>query len=217
MNHALTTRLSTFRATPPALLALLAALWTVLPALAAAEPDPVPNRWELDLVVGPLRVMNVTTDEGIRPFFVLTYLVTNNSGEDLLFAPSWELATDAGDIIPAGRDVSRRVTRRILDRFDNPLLEDQLNILGRLLQGRENAKEGLVIWPATDLALDEVNVYAAGFSGEFKMYEVEQDDGSMERYVLRKTYALRYDVGGELSPSTSEQLSLRERPRWIMR
>ncbi len=184
---------------------------------AAPEPDPVPNRWQLDLDVGPLRVANVMSDDGLQPYFFLTYTVTNHAGEDLLFAPSWELATDNGEILPAGRDVPREVTLALLDRFDNPLLEDQLNILGRLLQGRENAREGLVVWPARDLRVDEVNVYAAGFSGEFKMYEVEQDDGSMRRYVLRKTFNLRYAVGGELAPVRSEELTLGERPRWIMR
>lgn len=185
--------------------------------MAAPEPDPVPNRWELDLEVGPLRVANVPTEDGLQAFYFLTYTVTNHAGEDLLFAPSWELATDAGEILPAGRDVPREVTLALLNRFDNPLLEDQLTILGRLLQGRENAKEGLVVWPANDLTVDEVNVYAAGFSGEFKMYQVEQPDGSMERYVLRKTFNLRYGVGGELAPEQNEELRLVERPRWIMR
>lgn len=197
--------------------ACLGVLWVAALMGAAPEPDPVPNRWELDLEVGPLRVANVPTEDGMQPYFFLTYMVTNHSGEDLLFAPSWELATDAGEILPAGRDVPREVTLALLNRFDNPLLEDQLTILGRLLQGRENAKEGLVVWPANNLRVDQVNVYAAGFSGEFKMYEVEQPDGSMERYVLRKTFSLRYGVGGELTPSRSEELRLVERPRWIMR
>jgi hypothetical protein len=184
---------------------------------AAPEPDPVPKRWQLDLEVGPLRVTNVDTSEGPRSFYFLTYMVTNNSGEDLLLAPAWDLATDEGTIIRSGRDVPREATVALLSRHENPLLEDQISIIGPLLQGRENAKEGLVVWPADDLDIDRVSVYAAGFSGEFKMYEVGSDPDEMERFVLRKTYSLRYCVGGELDPTQNERLVPCERPRWIMR
>ncbi len=65
----------------------------------APEPDPVPTRWQLDLDISDLRVRTIQTDEGPRPFFYLTYQVTNNAGEDILFAPRWELATDQGDLL----------------------------------------------------------------------------------------------------------------------
>lgn len=189
----------------------------VVASAAAPEPDPVPKRWQLDLQTGPLRVISVETDAGPMSYYYMTYLVTNNSGEDLLFAPAWDLATDEGTIIRSGRDVPRLVTAEILAMHDNPLLEDQISVIGPLLQGRENAKEGLVVWPADDLDIDRVNVYAAGFSGEFKMYEVGSDPDEVERFVLRKTYSLRYCVGGFLDPSANQELVLCERPRWIMR
>jgi hypothetical protein len=189
---------------------------TVLVA-AAPEPDPVAKRWQLDLEVGPLRVTNVRTEEGVMPYFYLTYKVTNNAGEDLLFAPAWDMANDHGEIIRSGQGVPHAVTNALLARHDNPLLESQLDILGRLLQGRENAREGIVIWPANEFEIDELNIYAAGFSGEFDMYLVDQPDGSSKRYVLRKTYSLRYALDGEFEPATNQMLRLRERPRWIMR
>jgi hypothetical protein len=184
---------------------------------AAPEPDPVAKRWQLDLEVGPLRVTNVQTDEGLMPYFYLTYKVTNNAGEDLLFAPAWDLANDEGEIIRSGQGVPHDVTRALIARHANPLLESQLDILGRLLQGRENAREGIVIWPANYLDVNELNIYAAGFSGEFDMYLVDQPDGTSKRYVLRKTYCLRYALDGEYDPQANQQLRLREPPRWIMR
>jgi len=204
-------------------LVLLGVLGVLEPGAAAAarapEPDPVPERWQLDLEVGQLRVTTVPTREGPRPFFYLTYQVTNNSGEDLLFAPMWELATDDGEMRRSGLGVPRDVTRHLLARFDNPLLNDQLSMLGRLLQGRENAKQGLVIWPAEDLDVDTVQVFAAGFSGEFRSYMVPdpQNPGEMTRFVLRKTRSLTYCTPGELRPLHNQELRLCERPVWIMR
>jgi len=111
------------------------------------------------------------------------------------------------------------VTRDLLSRYDNPLLLDQLSILGRLLQGPENAKEGIVVWPADDLDIDEITVFAAGFSGEFRSYEVPdpENPGQTKRFVLRKTDLLRYCAPGVLVPSPTTSFEPCERPRWIMR
>ena len=59
----------------------------VLSGMTPPEPDPIPRRWQLDVEVGPLRVATFDVkDEGKRAYFYMTYKVTNNSGEDLLFA-----------------------------------------------------------------------------------------------------------------------------------
>jgi hypothetical protein len=117
-------------------------------AQAAPEPSPVPKRWQLNYEPGPLRLIYLDVGgERDRPFLYLTYKVTNNSGQDLLFAPSFELATSEGHLLRSGRDVPVEATRAILDALENPLLEDQIGIIDTLLQGPENAKQGLVVWP----------------------------------------------------------------------
>lgn len=138
------------------------------PAQGAPEPLPVPRRWQLDVEVGPLRMVKI---DG-REYLYLTYKVVNNSGEDLLFAPSFELATDEGHVMRSGRGVPVSVTRQVMEMLENPFLEDQIAILGMLLQGEENAKEGVVIWPANGLDVDEISIYAAGFSGETATLEL---------------------------------------------
>lgn len=147
--------------------ALTAAFLTAPAAAAAPEPNPVPRRWQLDVEVGPLRMATVETPEhGRRDYLYMAYEVVNNSGEDLLFAPMFELATDEGDLLRSGRGVPAAVTQELLRRLENPFLEDQISIIDVLLQGEENAKEGLVVWPAEGLKVDELSIYAAGFSGE---------------------------------------------------
>jgi hypothetical protein len=187
------------------------------------QPDPVPRRWQLDVDPGPLRVMTVQTQDATtgrtvpRSYYVMTFTVTNNTGADVQFAASFELADDQGTLVRSGRGVPQAVVERILDQMRDPLLEPQMNLLGTLLQGKENARTGLVVWPADRLKVSEVVVHAMGFSGETKPYEVRAEDGSVvESFVLRKTLMLRHAVGGELDPTSDEPLARTER-RWIMR
>ncbi len=187
-------------------------------ALAGPEPSPVPKRWQLDAEFGPLRVATVQVPEvGPRAYFYLTYSVTNNSGEDLLFAPAFELSADTGSVRRSGRDVPVVVTRRLLDDLENPLMLDEISMTGTLLQGKENMKEGLVIWPAEELKLEHLTVYAAGFSGETATIEIPKAGSrDMAKFVLRKTAELTHWAGGEIDTSSSDPLP-RIRKRWIMR
>jgi hypothetical protein len=200
-------------------------------AAAAPEPAPIPRRWQLEIEPSPLRSIVVDTPGiGPRAYFFMTYKVTNNSTSDLLFAPAFELATDDMAVYRSGRDVPVVVTNRIKELLNNPLLEDQISIVGTLLRGEENAKEGLVIWPIPAMHGSEMAIYCAGFSGETVTVEVpvpppvmaassapaQQDKPKTEKKILRKTYELRYRLPGDLHPGSDEPLLPYEK-RWIMR
>lgn len=211
------------RTTRSRLTAAAACVLTVLTATAMGfsrppEPDPLPKRWQLDLDVGPLRVASVDIeDEGSQLFYYLTYRVTNNSGQDLTFAPVFELGTDEGELFRAGKDVPRSVRQELLGRLNNPLLEGQISILGTLLQGKENAKDGLVIWPVGDIDVDEISVYAAGFSGETAKVEFKDPKtGETKEVTLRKSYMVRYDLPGSLERRGATPIEAKAE-RWIMR
>lgn len=209
---------------------VFAALTPAPRAAAAPEPAPIPRRWQLEVEPSPLRTVVVETPGiGPRAYFFLTFKVTNNSTADLLFAPSFELATDDMQVYRSGRDVPVVVTNRIKDLLQNPLLEDQISVVGTLLRGEENAKEGLVIWPVPELHGSELAVYCAGFSGETVTLEVpvplplQAAAGSgtnaqpkTEKKILRKTLELRYRLPGDLHPGSDEPLRPYEK-RWIMR
>lgn len=167
---------------------------------------------------GPLRLATIPTPEsGPRAYFYLTYAVTNNSGQDLLFAPTFELATDTGNVYRSNREVPLAVVRQILDNLENPFLLDEISMTDTLLQGKENMKEGLVVWPAIEPKLEYVTVYAAGFSGETATIEIPKAGSrEMVRYVLRKTGELVHWIGGEVNANTDDPLP-RTRKRWIMR
>ena len=185
----------------------------------APEPDPVPRKWQLDVSVGPLRMATVElADHSVHRYFYLTYKVANQTSSDVLFAPSFELATDDGEVLRSGRDVPSEATRKIVGDLSNPMLQDQISIVGSLLQGEENAREGIVIWPANDLTLNEISIYGSGFSGETKVIKaLDTKENKSRDVVLRKTLSLRYSVCGELTNTSSgDEFSLAEN-RWIMR
>lgn len=190
---------------------------TSIPAAAAPEPSPVPKRWELEFQPGPLRLAVVDTADGPRAFFYLTYKVTNNGPADLLFAPTFELATDeTSEPLRSGRDVPIAVTRAIMERLNNSLLEDQISVVGTILRGPENARESLAIWPVPHMRMSELSVYAGGFSGETASLDLPNAKGQSEKKILRKTRMLRYRMPGELNPAASPEFEPYE-SRWIMR
>lgn len=200
--------------------AVMAVVVAAASAIAAPEPEVVPRRWQLDIRTGDLRVVtlmvsqpgNKEAEPQPRMFYYLPYTVINKSGEDLLFAPSFELATDEGELMRSGRGVPVEVTRTIIAGLENEFVQDQISIIGQLLQGEENRKDGVVIWPVGELDPTEVVVYAAGFSGETATEELP--DG--RKVVLRKTLMIRYRVPGTLEGLRSTPLEEVER-RWIMR
>jgi hypothetical protein len=182
-------------------------------AVAAPEPSPIPKRWQLDINASPL----MTAVVGNRSYFFITYRVTNNSPQDLLFAPAFELSTDEGDLLRSGRDVSVDVTREIMNRLADPLIEDQISIVGTLLRGPENSKWGVVIWPMPQQLLNEVSVYCAGFSGETAPVEIPNPKtGQKEKKLLRKSWMMRFRMPGVLKPGDGAAYDPAEN-RWIMR
>ena len=195
----------------------------------APEPAPVPKRWQLEIDPSPLRLTVVDVPgQGPRAYFYMTFTATNNTASDLLFAPSFELSTDDMVVLRSGRDVPAAATRELIERMQNPLLEDQIGVVGNLLRGEENAKEALVAWPMPASFQSEITVYCAGFSGETVSVEVPSPaslmasaSGStmpiqMEKKLLRKTLMLRYRLPGELNPSAGLELEPFE-TSWIMR
>jgi hypothetical protein len=200
-------------------LAMLAGLTLaagVMSAMSPPEPDPIPRRWQLDVEPGVLRVATFDIkDHGRRAYFYMTYTVTNNSGEDLLFAPSFELAMDH-EVVRSGRNVPLEVTKQLLGSTQIPGVEDQISIIGPILQGKENAKTGLIVWPANEMAPLELTVYGAGFSGETATVE-RPDSKTKDKVVLRKTMMLRYAPPGDLSQFGQTPIPLGEPLRWIMR
>lgn len=186
-------------------------------ALGQPQPAPVPKRWQLDLEMGPFRMATVDVGGVPRAYYYLTYRVVNNTGRDQLLAPAWDLASEDSAVQRSGRDVPAEVTREIINRLGNPFIQDQIAIIGPLLQGVENAKYGVVIWPVREMNVDYIQVFAAGFSGETATIKTpDPETGATKSILLRKTLMTRYHSPGELDPNSIDPLPPEDR-RWVMR
>ncbi|MFM7132905.1 MAG: hypothetical protein ACKO0W_01160 [Planctomycetota bacterium] len=187
-------------------IALVAAGTASPEALAAVAPPK-----ERDFTPSELRLWR--DPESGKHFWYLTYDVVNNTGKDQRFAPRIELFVDDGAVIAQGTDVPSSVTKGILRYLNNPLVLDHFEILGEVLQGKEHAKTGLVVFPAASLDPTELTVFIAGLSQETK----KEKDPKGERLVtLRKTMRLDYLVPGDPKPvgTTSYGIVAKE---WIFR
>jgi hypothetical protein len=183
---------------------------------AAPEPAPVATQWEFTFEPGPLRLAWVEDQGETKPYFYLTYQVTNYWGGIKLFAPDVSLMSDNANVRKSGRGVTSAVTQEIIRRLKNPLIESQTDIVSDVLQGVEHARDGVVIWPAEDLQADEITVFFAGLSGEFQSYVTGRDTDDPQRYTLRKTMMLRYATPGQISGQGDRPFELLEE-RWVMR
>jgi hypothetical protein len=168
--------------------ALLAAPWS---AHAYPRPSAVPQRWALEFAPGELR-LHVDDLDG-RAYWFFSFTVTNRTGQDQLFAPEFTLYTDGGEILPSGRDVPTRVEQEILELLGNEFMETQNQVIGELRQGPGNARDGLVVWPANDLEVNEISLFIAGISGDTAAVIPPGGDRPV---ILRKTLQRDYLVPG---------------------
>jgi hypothetical protein len=189
-------------------LALLAVACSVL---AYPTPSAVPLRWELNFIPGELRLYHHQPND--RHYWYFTYMVENRTGREQTWAPRFTLFTDAGEILSSGEGVTLEVTRSIMSMLGNELLMNQYEIIGELLQGREHAKEGLVVWPARNLNITELSLFISGASGETARVT---DPLTGEELLLRKTLQRDYVVPGNPAARGSRPLELSSQ-RWIFR
>lgn len=184
-------------------------------AVAYPEPAIVSLDWALDFRLGQPGVISVKSPEKDDPqlFWYVTYTVTNLTSEDQLFIPDVHLLTDAGHLLQAGRNVPPAVFNEIKKHLDNPLLIHPVQIVGRILQGLDNARDGVFIWPVPDADVNEISIFIGGLSGE--TIEI-QDPVTSEKHLLRKTLMLRYDTPGGAA-QTARKPFVNRGQKWIMR
>jgi hypothetical protein len=196
--------------------ATLAVLLQTTSPRAGAFPEPsiVTKAWQYDFTYDPPRPISIRAlGGGIQWFWYITYKVINNTGDERLFVPEVTIYTDTGRIFPAGNNVPSRVFNAVKSRIANPLLENPAEIIGRVLQGPDYAKEGVAIWPAPSEDVDRLTVFFSGLSGEV---QATQHPLTGERVVLRKTLMIEYEMPGTTT-DIQEQPVVPVREQWTMR
>ncbi len=220
---------------PVAIAAALALAAACLPRPALAAPDfpvpsPYPISWQLDFKHGlPTRIaVDVPGSATPKAYWYVTFTVTNNGDKEQRFYPQADLVTDDGKVHPADQNVPERAYDEIKGAERNPRLESFLTLNGPVRLGPAEAREGVFVWPETNLRMDHFQVYVAGLSGEAVTLK-KGDDGKFAKattaeqvaspaglVTLRKTLQLNFFIRGDEVFPGEDQVNA-DPEEWIMR
>ena len=143
--------------------------------------------------------------------------------------PDLLLYTETCEIVRCGKHTPMVVFNKIKALYNDPLMKIPTAMTGKLLQGEDNAKSSVAIWPDFDPNTGKVSIFFGGLSGETTSVNlpapitvVEPDWRGQERPVTKdklllvKTLELQYAIPGEraarrhLAPKLTKQ-------HWVMR
>ena len=214
-----------------AVLVAMAAL-CVSDARTAPTPSEVPVTWEISIRLDtpkPIQVRPPGKDK-VQTCWYLRYTVTNKTGGDRTFFPSFVLYTDTGEMLRAGRKVPPNAFDEIKKLYNDPLLEDMSAMTGKLLQGEDQAKSGVAIWRDFDPKAGSFDVFIGGLSGEnveiklprpIQVTRLNEMTGAKtvvetDLVTLTKTMQLTYRVsaGAAARPTAGVKLV---KKGWVMR
>lgn len=165
------------------------------------EPAVVSPSWSLDLTIGEPQSIAVKDYDGIiRWYWFVPYKALNNTGEDRLFIPEITVATNTGDILITGQNVPPSVFNAVKEQLNNPLLESPIEVVGKILQGQDYARESVAIWPAFQGDVDSFTLFFTGASGE-NATAVNPLTG--EEILMRRTRMIPFQTpGNHATPET---------------
>lgn len=181
--------------------------------------------WQLDIQLnGHLQRIAVALAGSDEPktYWYQLYTVTNNTGEDIEFYPQFEIFTDTFKLYPANTTIRRPVFEAIRDRYSKsiPLLEPEELITGKILFGRDNARDSVAVFEQFDPNATKVMIFVAGLSNETirldNPTDLDAETGMPKKVLLRKTLMLEYQVVGDKYNPQARALVYRNRD-WLMR
>ena len=219
------------RAAAATMMAGLMAALSISPVQAAPKPSEVPISWEIEIRPETPQAIEVAVsgEGGAKRFWYLRFTVTNRTGEDRIFVPECVLYTDTGQILRAGQHVPTTVFKAIQKLYNDPLLTDLTGAMGKLLQGEDNAKTAVAIWPDFDPKAGTIDIFIGGLSGEtaqvqlptpIKITEADAKGDlrvvEKDKVILSKTLHRSYGIPGEAAARLLTKAKLL-REDWVMR
>ena len=207
------------------LLSLTCLLTTLTLCQAAPEPAivPGPNLWTLDVeYTNPQQItVKVPGHRAPQRFWYIILTMTNGHNRDADFYPRCDLMTDTLRLTQAYRDTRNLVFKKIQKRHKKkyPFLESLEYADNRILQGQDNTKDMVIIWPDFDLKAKMISLFIAGLSNETVAIDhptVKDENGQPEKVFLRKTLQLNYAIAGDKALRHKSRLTFKKQ-NWIMR
>ena len=195
--------------------------------VAQAGPEVSATDARLDFAFHDPQRISVTLPgaETATTYWYLLYVVTNRTGSDLQFYPTFDLVTDTLKAVEGGADVHPAVYDAIAARHkrEHPFFAPPWKVMGKLLQGEDNARTSAVVFREFDPEADGFTVYVAGLSSHLERvanpgFDVSapESDENPRFFILRQTLAVGYNLPGD--PDTRKEVKPVRRSRtWVMR
>ena len=202
-------------------------VFLVFTSISFAAPEPAvvqgPGLWTLNTIfTNPQQIVLMRTEDN-KPvrFWYIIVTMTNDSGQDADFYPKCELVTDTFQIIPAGKGVGTEVFERIKERHKStyPFLELFGMTDNKILQGSDNTKDIVIIWPDFDPESNNINIFLTGLSNETAVIEypnIGTQNAEQRQAYLRKTLELSYSIRGNPASLSGASLEYKDKS-WVMR
>jgi hypothetical protein len=203
----------------------------VSPGAAAPRAEVGNGVWTLDIdytTPQPI-VLKLPGQRTPQLFWYFTYTVTNHTGQDRMFTPEIVLYTATGQIIQAGAKINPYVYRAIKKVYNDPMLQDGLSVMGKLLQGDDNAKSGIVVFRNFDPMAAKFDIFFGGLSNDSEVVKLpspievittttggKTKKVQKDSVILAKTLWLKYRIGTEASDRAQARPKLISKD-WIMR
>lgn len=242
---------------PSHLLSVACILFSAAVANAVPRPGPTPRSWQFVFEHGMPKRIVITPPGADRPqaYWYLTYTVSNPGPKEQSFNPTFEMVMDDGLVIRSDgkryetvngqtREVTRKATidgkvqdvpetippivlEAIRQHERNKSLQSVYQIAGALRAGRDEAKEGVAIWPEPNPRMGKFSLYVTGLSGEIvtmkqvgnDFVELKKDElpGKDDKLtILRRTLQIRYQMeGDERNPGNDRLEQVAE--EWVYR
>ncbi|MEM8872955.1 MAG: hypothetical protein AAGD32_01740 [Planctomycetota bacterium] len=201
----------------------IATLLPAEPAQAFPTPSNYPISWELEFdYEDPRRiVVEVPGESEPKAFWYMTYRVTNNTDEEQLFLPVFEMLTSSGEVIRSDRGIHPDVFANIKARAGDAFLKESLDLSGStLLIGDDQVQHGVAIWEEPNPELGKFTIFIGGLSGEAAPITKPDGDPLLDdqgrQILLFKTKQIDYRLlGDEIRPG-NDPLE-KEGESWVMR
>ncbi len=196
-------------------------------AIAAPQAEVASTKWQLDLTFeDPQRIiLTLPGQETPATFWYVLYTVTNNTGKDIQFFPSFRLVTDTLKVVDGGDEISPSVYESVLERHraEFPFIAAPSKVTGPLLQGEENSRTSVAVFKDFDSEASDFTIYVGGLSGEMTRVANPSFDASKPEsetnprsFSLRRTLAITYDFPSDTISRHAAQPVRRSR-EWVMR
>jgi len=190
-------------------------------AFAAIETEQVPlqdikgGRWTFEFKFRMPQRIVMQAAGGRQAYWVLPYTVVNTDAVAHEFVPSAVLFADTGKLSRDG--IYPDVVAEVKKRYQLKALANSVEIAGELKAGEDEARDGVFVFPESELKMDQFTIFVTGLSGEFITRQIPGKQGETPKeVVLRKTLALAFDFPGDTVDIPADKVHLTSE-KWIWR